>query len=273
LVLSDRIEELPGKGLNRTLLYIWSSRVVYVGRLQNVETHRYASTTLLVTPGTMKIRKADESDVQETSTALVAADTAHEMDLMGNVLAVFFFETEVDHLLRAQFALQDKNHMVCDVVDKTFWQSFVQTVFEQAPEIEWVNEQIAGALNVPLEENKPSEKLDRRIQKVLQLLRDEPLRFESMETLAAEVNLSATRLSHLFREKTGLTLARYRSFSRMRVLAKAIKEGHTLTIGALDAGFTDSSHFSRVFKDMYGIPPSMVFTKQGEVIIRVSETG
>jgi AraC-like DNA-binding protein len=43
------------------------------------------------------------------------------------------------------------------------------------------------------------------------------------------------------------------------VLAEAI-EGKTLTEAAYGAGFSDSAHFSRVFKAMFGIAPSLLFS-------------
>jgi AraC-like DNA-binding protein len=81
----------------------------------------------------------------------------------------------------------------------------------------------------------------------------------SVPELAAGVNLSASRLIHLFRAETGLPPARYLRELRLR-RARADLEQTFLSVKQImfAAGFTDPSHFSRTFKRHYGVSPAAI---------------
>jgi AraC-like DNA-binding protein len=94
--------------------------------------------------------------------------------------------------------------------------------------------------------------------------------YKLMNELAEHVNLSPTRLVHLFKEEVGVPIRRFRQWHRMRVVAALIAKGDTLTDAALGAGFADSSHFSRAFRNMFGITPSSVFGRAANVQIVIA---
>jgi AraC family transcriptional regulator len=77
--------------------------------------------------------------------------------------------------------------------------------------------------------------------------------------LASAVHRSPSRLSHRFREATGLPLRRYVLWCRLRAAAEAAMRGATLTEAAHVAGFADSAHLSRTFRATFGIAPSFLF--------------
>jgi AraC-like DNA-binding protein len=79
--------------------------------------------------------------------------------------------------------------------------------------------------------------------------------------LARRVGLSESRFTHLFREQLGLTLGGFMKWRRMNLALVAIAEGGTFTDAALAAGFHDSAHFTHTFVELFGGPPSDVFTK------------
>jgi AraC-like DNA-binding protein len=70
------------------------------------------------------------------------------------------------------------------------------------------------------------------------------------------VNLSESRLVHLFTEGMGVSLRTYIHWLRMRDVLYAIAGGESLTLAAHRAGFSDLSHLTRKFRDMFGEPPS-----------------
>ena len=77
-----------------------------------------------------------------------------------------------------------------------------------------------------------------------------------LETLAARVGLSGSRLRHLFKDATGVPLRRYRLWVAMRAALQTVARGETLTSAAMDGGFASSAHFSAAFRDMFGMEPS-----------------
>jgi methylphosphotriester-DNA--protein-cysteine methyltransferase len=76
--------------------------------------------------------------------------------------------------------------------------------------------------------------------------------------LAARVNLSPTRLTHLFRQETGISLRNYQLWNRGRSALARIDPTRSLTALAHDTGFADGAHLSRTSRRMLGVKPTLV---------------
>ncbi len=98
--------------------------------------------------------------------------------------------------------------------------------------------------------------LDSRVQTVLGLLCDrfdEPL---TLGELAAACSLSASRLSHLFREQVGCAPMQYLEHLRIaRAQESLIATGKPVSEIAFDVGYEDPLYFSRVFRRQVGVSP------------------
>jgi AraC-like DNA-binding protein len=95
---------------------------------------------------------------------------------------------------------------------------------------------------------------DPRIQKIIDYATahlDEPL---SLESASQGIYLSPSRLRHLFVEQTGLAFKTYVLWLRLVRAVQSYSEGCSLTEAAHEAGFSDSAHFSRIFKRTFGLP-------------------
>ena len=99
---------------------------------------------------------------------------------------------------------------------------------------------------------------DSRVRSVLELmLSGDQSGKVPLEELAIAVNISESRLRHLFREEVGVPPARYlklRRLEKARVLLRSsflsVKQVMVLS------GFGDASHFCRDYKVMHGEAPS-----------------
>jgi AraC-like DNA-binding protein len=94
---------------------------------------------------------------------------------------------------------------------------------------------------------------DPRLQTVLAAVRAS---MHSRQYLARLVHLSPTRFSHWFVEQTGLPLRSYRKWSRLVAALQEIAAGRSLTEAAHAAGFADAAHFSRTFRNLFGLDPT-----------------
>ena len=74
--------------------------------------------------------------------------------------------------------------------------------------------------------------------------------------IAAQLHISATYLSHVFSESTGMKISEYINQIRCRNAVMFMKKGMTVTEAAFSAGYNDAAYFSRVFKKIMGTPPS-----------------
>ncbi|WP_170860315.1 helix-turn-helix domain-containing protein [Duganella sp. CF458] len=82
--------------------------------------------------------------------------------------------------------------------------------------------------------------------------------------LAQLANLSPSRFSHWFVEQTGLPLRSYRKWLRLELALHQLAHGGNLTDAAHAAGFADSAHLSRTFREMFGLNPAALL--QGIVL-------
>lgn len=75
----------------------------------------------------------------------------------------------------------------------------------------------------------------------------------SATSLANTVHLSLSQLERLFGAHVGLPIRRLVLWRRLRLAMALVFEGQTLTGAAHAAGFSDSAHFSRTMRSMFGV--------------------
>jgi transcriptional regulator GlxA family with amidase domain len=81
----------------------------------------------------------------------------------------------------------------------------------------------------------------------------EPL---TVAQLAGSVNLSASRLAHLFRKDVGTGPMRHLQILRMECAATLLARTSLMVSDVMmHVGYTDPSHFRRDFRRHHGLPP------------------
>ncbi len=112
---------------------------------------------------------------------------------------------------------------------------------------------------------QPAPEVDRRIARVLAALAtpaDAPPKAAALASLAA---LSESRFLHLFKQSTGLPLRRYILWRRIMAALESATQGADLTTAAHHGGFADSAHFSRTFRESFGLSPSSLLKNSQNV--------
>jgi AraC-like DNA-binding protein len=97
---------------------------------------------------------------------------------------------------------------------------------------------------------------DRRIRLIEQVISTMHPDEISIKSLAEQVHLSESRLRSLFKNVTGVSLHRYVLWNKIRFATNQIMAGDSVNEAAIEAGFTDSSHFHKMMVKMYGETPS-----------------
>jgi AraC family transcriptional regulator of arabinose operon len=97
---------------------------------------------------------------------------------------------------------------------------------------------------------------DPRVQSVLEILARDIVVDHSMGALAAAAFLSPSRLAHLFKEQTGQTIAEAARELRLRQAARLLRHsGRSVGEIAAEVGFRCPFHFSRRFRQAFGVSP------------------
>ena len=100
--------------------------------------------------------------------------------------------------------------------------------------------------------------MDKRVEKIIQMMREDVRGELSLTEFAQSVNLSVWRLCHIFKSDVGMPPIRYLRLLRME-RAKDLLESSFLSVKeiAFQVGLNDESHFVRDFKATYGFSPAL----------------
>lgn len=112
---------------------------------------------------------------------------------------------------------------------------------------------------------------DERVRNTIDFLNTHDLEYGQMlQTLCAISNLSESRLSHLFKSNTGISLKRYLIWAKLKATIRRFLNDHDdLFTALLTSGFYDQPHFSRSFRSMLGVKPSKAYNSR---FVQVSGT-
>ena len=98
--------------------------------------------------------------------------------------------------------------------------------------------------------------MDGRVRRLVEFLQNEWRTSVRVGDLAGRVGLGASRLEHLFKRDTNMSI---RDFIRERRLVEAARllasTDHCVIRISFDAGFPDLSHFNHAFKKRFGLTP------------------
>ncbi|WP_394840806.1 AraC family transcriptional regulator [Pendulispora brunnea] len=81
-----------------------------------------------------------------------------------------------------------------------------------------------------------------------------------LASLSQEAGLSPRQMRHAFARDVGLPMRAYLRWKRLRRAVAAVEAGASLSAAAISAGFADSAHLSRVFREQFGITPTQGLT-------------
>jgi AraC-like DNA-binding protein len=250
-------------------LYLWDKRSLYIGPLQEklLMTQGAATFTLaLDNPASFMCEGMEEPIfahsllVPAGLTVTIDATDAIVVNCHLDAVGADYFSLSA-RMQKKQFGVGYNIVNEEQVIDKFCKVRMAQEssliTYKQLDE--WLNVDISGY------------KIDARVEVVIDKLKQTVEDNISVEELAALVNLSVPRLMEVFKKQTGVPMRRFRLWHRLYITAMKMGEGKSLTEAAVMAGFTDSSHFSRTFRNMFGMAPTAIFSQPNGLKIMTPE--
>ena len=124
---------------------------------------------------------------------------------------------------------------------------------------------VSWALHAADQRITPSYDIHPAVEKAARLIQDEREAL-GLEELAKRAGLSASRLSRLFKEQTGVSLVDYRNKQRLQRFFSLYQQGRrkNMIAAALEAGFGSYPQFHRIFKEQMKFGPAEYRRKVGE---------
>jgi len=107
-----------------------------------------------------------------------------------------------------------------------------------------------------LTETPATARRDDRITKIEEMIAGGTPAELTIQRLADVACLSESHLRALFKQQTGASIHRYLLWSRLRYGINLLMTGRPVGEAALEAGFSDSSHFHKMLVQMFGLGPA-----------------
>jgi transcriptional regulator GlxA family with amidase domain len=89
----------------------------------------------------------------------------------------------------------------------------------------------------------------------------------NLALLAAHASVGRYQVIRDFRQVLRMNPGDYLRYVRLANARKMLRNGATLIEAAIDAGYSDHSHFSRVFKRVFGYTPTHYLDALGRTIV------
>ncbi|NOU65402.1 helix-turn-helix domain-containing protein [Paenibacillus sp. LMG 31461] len=112
---------------------------------------------------------------------------------------------------------------------------------------------------------KSPQSVGHTVYSVIRYIENHIVGLESIKTLSQELNYNSTYLSHVFKQRTGMTLQRYINHKKIEKALEMLKYGNISISQVSDMlGYATIQSFSKAFSRIMGYPPSRYVAKQRE---------
>ena len=254
-------------------LFLWPDRALVLGVALDSHPHaHFAAQWSWGISGSFRTRLKASDPWQETRATFFAPNQEHQLDSTGTLLAHLFV------------VLPTRRTPLCSQLHADFAQGAAQTAFavvqqhlqalltasasaqQQMAHAEsvlqhWLNCALpssSDALPIPSGklQGRDAQRMQHAFQAITTQLQANPGDKPEASKLAANLYLSESRFTHLFKLQAGMSLSRYVLWCRVQLALQAIAGGVNITQAAHQAGFADLAHMSRSFRAMIGVNPS-----------------
>lgn len=235
--------------------YITPGRLVFVGQAGTTAQHAHHAHQLVTTFTAPLLLRDAAGESCPVRAALIPANVAHTIAAPCAGVAIILLDPN-DRAGRRLQALSKGAQRVAD------WVSAAAAVEHHAHVLPRTEQETAELLYdlihrlVPdtLRPTAMHPAISRALRIIPALIERGEIR---LDLLARELDISPSRLSHLFAQQVGTPLRPYVLWQRLMRVGDQLRSRSTLTEAALAAGFCDSAHLSHVFKRMFGMTPTV----------------
>ncbi|MCE9599770.1 MAG: AraC family transcriptional regulator [Spirochaetia bacterium] len=255
---------------NKGILYLWNSRVMFATNAMQTDFHVHYAATLAVSLA-KPIRIETDNGQEEYRVALVGPNTVHRTISPGTEMIALLIDPEtyeygsISNFVDTGKVRRLDESVFLPLLDR-LWDLYEgQLTNDEAWELQ------LDMLRCVFPFQKLEKKIDERIRRIAHKIRTELPDSIRMKEIGKDFSISEDRLIRLFKESLGIPLRRYLLWVRLLRATRLLRDGISLTEAAHSAGFSDSAHFTRTFKENFGFVPSLFFGHLKSIEVRFCE--
>jgi len=242
-------------GLNN--LHITPNWGLFVGQFNDNRLHRHYALQLCISAAEDFCVADEKEAVHSFSGCFINSNVNHRFSSDGPVLILLV--NPISRIGHSLYQGHSEGKIVC--LQAPLFHKLQEVFLEHITgksSFSLLVQQVAMLFHSATEQHVLSHKItDDRIYRAIGYLEQHFDRVVSLEEIASFCHLSATRFQHLFKEHTGLNYRRYQLWNKLIKSLEFLKS-HNITETAHRSGFTDSSHYTRTFKETFGLSPKVI---------------
>lgn len=255
--------------LTKSIIYLWHNRALIFGVPTDTKPHsHYALQLSIGLDKEFNLRSGQNQKPETMRASLIGANVPHSFDDSSGLLINLYLDPESRLARGIVNKFPFKNHLKIEAQNIESFLPDFQKGLENSFSCSEAFALTENLLQVLFQTKKVESPVDPRIERALEILKNAPDNLISADSVAGEVFLSPSRFAHLFRAEVGLPMRRYLLWMRLRNAVRMLGENESLTTVAHAAGFADSAHLTRTFRQMFGLAPSEIFQNSQFVQVR-----
>lgn len=235
---------------------LWDEQALFIGRAADTTPHESPAIKICVSLKDDFYLLTDvHEDWKPYSSAIIAPGQYHAIDGRDREMAMLITVPEAE-MARPLNHLFDHSG-ITKLSEKTV--DSIRDLFKRLDAPTDADDEVCTRMTELIANDvgaADNQTFDPRVAKSIAWIREGREHGVSVKEIAAGVDLSESRLSHLFSEHVRVPVRRYLLWLRLRDAIHMLAHGGSLTETAYEAGFSDSAHLTRTFRTMLGIAPS-----------------
>jgi AraC-like DNA-binding protein len=223
-------------------LFLSEGYILYVGPLVATALHAHHAAQIIIAPSGLSV--ADRKGSSEMSVAVIPPRTVHGHGPTEHGVLLFLDGDSTASRRLERTATPDRTHWARSVMGRSIPQDLTPDTANR------LVVELTDSLDLALHQTarRPA------VRRMCSLLTTSDR--TSLSALSREAGLSARQMRHAFSRDVGLSMRGYLRWVRLRRSLKVIEAGGSLTAAAVEGGFADGAHLSRVFRSHFGMSPT-----------------
>lgn len=230
---------------------------IYIGKNVQADFHKQHTITIILTLGE-PFRIALKNKVPESyMVAIVQKDVYHNFISNSTDYKIFL---HLDPYSENGIYLTQNKNLIQKLSIKPFSEVIkdFQDWFRSSKNDEHSTELLINKVSsIATNKIQGIVKIDDRIKKSMQLIKQSDLYKLSIRQVADTVNTSPSHFAYLFKKETDLTFRKFVLHCKLIKSLQAMHKHDSLTEASFHGGFSDQPHFTRTFKNAFGFKPSL----------------